>query len=163
MKKLFDRVLTALHLQKYKQIILYVFFGGVTTLTDWGVSFLLYALWGDAIEKQNFLIHGADAIAWAAAVLVAFFTNRVLVFESKRHGFSPVLGEFAAFAGSRVVTLLAQEGIVAVLFDWLGLNKYAVKIAAAVVVVIANYFIGKYLVFRKKKNAETETEEQPHE
>ncbi|MBQ0010384.1 MAG: GtrA family protein [Ruminococcus sp.] len=162
MEKIFDRVLAALHLQKYRHFILYVFFGGLTTLTDWGVSFLLYALWGEAIEQQNFLIHGADAIAWAAAVLVAFFTNRVWVFESKRHGFLPILGEFAAFAGSRVVTLLLQEGFVAVLFDWLGFNKYAVKIIAAVVVVIVNYFIGKYLVFRKKTE-ESGPEAQSHE
>ena len=40
----------------------------------------------------------------------------------------------------------------------LGLNEYVFKIAAAVVVVIANYFISKLIVFRKGK-AEKERDE----
>ena len=39
-----------------------------------------------------------------------------------------------------------------VFFTWLGFNEYIVKIAAAVLVVILNYFISKLLVFRKKKS-----------
>ena len=39
----------------------------------------------------------------------------------------------------------------AIFFTWLGLNEYAVKIVAAVLVVILNYFISKLLVFRKSK------------
>lgn len=137
---------------RYKSVILYIIFGGLTTVIDWGVTFVLYYLWGDAIEANNLLIHGADVIAWVAAVLFAFVTNRIWVFESKKHGFLPVLGELIAFAGGRVVTLLLQEGMIALLFTWLGLNKYLVKVLAAVVVIILNYFISKLFVFRKKKD-----------
>ena len=50
-----------------------------------------------------------------------------------------------------MLTLLLQEAMVFVFFDLLSLNKYAVKLIAAILVVIANYFISKLLVFRKKK------------
>ena len=137
-------------LKKHKRALLYLLFGGLTTVLDWGVSFLLYFLWGEAIAADRWLIHFADAIAWVAAVAFAYVTNRVWVFESKRNGFLPILGEIAAFAGGRVLTFLLQEAIMAIFFTWLGLNEYAIKIVAAVLVVILNYFISKLLVFRKK-------------
>ncbi len=138
-------------LKKYKSVILYIIFGGLTTVVDWSVSFSLYYLWGDAIEATPWLIHGANVIAWAAAVAFAYVTNRIWVFESKRRGFAPIVGEIVAFAGGRVLTLLLQEVLMAVFFTWLGFNEYLVKIVAAVLVVILNYFISKLLVFRKNK------------
>lgn len=138
-------------LKKYKSIILYIIFGGMTTVVDWSISFLLYYLWGDAIEATPLLLHGANVIAWVAAVAFAYVTNRIWVFESKRHGFLPILGEITAFAGGRVLTLLLQEAIMGVFCTWLGFNEYIFKVIAAVLVVILNYFISKLLVFRKTK------------
>ena len=142
-------------LKKYKSVILYVIFGGLTTVVDWSISFLLYYLWGDAIDATPILLHGANVIAWAAAVAFAYVTNRIWVFESKRRGFLPILGEMIAFAGGRVLTLLLQEAIMGVFCTWLGFNEYLFKIIAAVLVVILNYFISKLLVFRKSRR-ETE-------
>ena len=142
-------------LKKYKSLILYVIFGGLTTVVDWSISFLLYYLWGDAIDATPILLHGANVIAWAAAVAFAYVTNRIWVFESKRRGFLPILGEMIAFAGGRVLTLLLQEAIMGVFCTWLGFNEYLFKIIAAVLVVILNYFISKLLVFRKSRR-ETE-------
>ena len=138
-------------LKKYKSVILYIIFGGLTTVIDWGVSFLLYYLWGDAIDATPILLHGANVVAWVAAVAFAYVTNRVWVFESRRRGFLPILGEIAAFAGGRVTTLVLQEIIMAVFCTWLGFNEYIMKLIAAVFVVILNYFISKIFVFRKQK------------
>ena len=88
-------------------------------------------------------------LAWAAAVVFAYVTNRIWVFESRRRGAGAIALEFLSFAGARVSTLLLQELIVFVLFDLLLWNVYLVKVIAAVFVVIANYFISKLLVFRK--------------
>ena len=137
-------------LKKYKSVILYIIFGGLTTMVDWSVSFTLYYLWGDAIEATPWLIHGANVIAWVAAVAFAYVTNRIWVFESKRRGLGAIVAEVSAFAGGRVFTLLLQEVLMAVFFTWLGFNEYLVKIVAAVLVVILNYFISKIFVFRKK-------------
>ena len=138
-------------LKKHKSVILYIIFGGLTTVVDWSVSFLLYYLWGDAIDATPILLHGANVIAWVAAVAFAYVTNRIWVFESKRRGFVPIVCEIAAFAGGRVLTLILQEVIMAVFCTWLGLNEYLFKLVAAVLVVILNYFISKLLVFRKTR------------
>ena len=138
-------------LKKYKSVILYVVFGGMTTVIDWCVSFLLYHLWGEAIDAAPLLLHVANFVAWVAAVTFAYVTNRIWVFESKRRGFLPIAAEAAAFAGGRVLTLLLQEIIMGVFCTWLGLNEYLFKVIAAVLVVILNYFISKLLVFRKTK------------
>ena len=135
--------------KKHKSAILYLAFGVLTTLVDWSVSFLLYYFWGDVIEDARWLVHVANVIAWVFAVAFAYVTNRTWVFESKRKGFVPVLGEISAFTGGRVFTLALQEAFMAIFFTWLGCNEYAVKIFAAVWVVILNYFISKLLVFRK--------------
>ncbi len=138
-------------LTRYRQMILYLIFGGLTTVVDWGLSFLLYYFWGDAIEATAWLVHGANVIAWAAAVLFAFVTNRIWVFQSLKKGFLPILGELVSFAGGRVLTLLLQEAMFVIFFDILGINAYVVKIVAAVLVIILNYVISKLFVFRKKK------------
>lgn len=142
-------------LKKYKSVILYIIFGGLTTVIDWGVSFLLYYLWGDAIDATPILLHGANVVAWVAAVAFAYVTNRIWVFESRRRGFLPILGELAAFAGGRVTTLVLQEILMAVFCTWLGFNEYVMKLIAAVFVVILNYFISKLFVFRKKKTTDS--------
>jgi putative flippase GtrA len=139
---------------RYRELILYVIFGGLTTVVDWGVSFALYYVWGDAIERVSYLVHGVNVIAWAAAVAFAFVTNRILVFQSKSRGALAILRELVFFAGGRVMTLLLQELIFLVCFDFLHWNEYAVKLAAAVLVVVLNYFISKLLVFRRKNTSE---------
>ena len=136
---------------KHREVLIYLVFGGLTTVVDWAVSYLLYFLWGSAIEETAILIHVANTIAWAAAVTFAYVTNRIWVFESTRKGFLPILGELASFAGGRVLTLLLQEAMFVVFFHWLGISEFIVKIIAAVLVVIANYFISKLLVFKKEK------------
>ena len=134
-------------LKKYKSVILYVIFGGMTTVIDWSVSFLLYR----AMGTEGILLHVDNFIAWVAAVAFAYITNRIWVFESKRHGLVPVLCEMGAFAGGRVLTLLLQEVIMGVFCTWLGFNEYLFKVIAAVLVIILNYFISKLLVFRKTR------------
>lgn len=128
---------------EHREIILYVVFGGMTTALDWVISFVLYAM------QVN--VHVADVIAWCAAVLFAFVTNRILVFRSNQKGNLAILCELSTFAGGRVLTLLLQELMVFVFYDCLFWNPYVVKILAAILVVILNYFISKFLVFRKKQ------------
>ena len=139
--------------KKYKEKLLYLIFGGLTTVVDWTISFSLYYFWGAQIDLNPLLVHGVDVIAWVSAVAFAYVTNRIWVFESRTKGFARVMREIVTFAGGRVLTFLMQEGIVAVFVTWLGMNKYAIRIVAAVLVIIANYFISKLIVFRKKNES----------
>lgn len=145
-------------LKKYREQVLYLIFGGLTTVVDWGICFVGYRVFRSLIAGYPGVIHAIDTVAWIAAVLFAFFTNRVWVFRSGKKGALPVLRELGTFAGGRVLTLLMQEAIIGVFVTWQGLNEYVFKIVAAVFVVIANYFISKLVVFRKGGNEDGKAE-----
>ncbi len=131
-------------LKKYKMQIKYLIFGVLTTVVDFGISFLLYKVTNH---------HIANIAAWCGAVIFAYAVNKIFVFESKRSGIKALAGEFGAFVGSRVLSLIMQEGIFVLAVDILTLNKEITKIAASVIVVITNYFLGK-LIFSKKEKAD---------
>ena len=129
----------------HRELVTYVIFGGLTTVVDWGISFVLY--------QTNMNTHVVNVIAWTAAVLFAFITNKLFVFRSQTKNVSRVMGELIAFAGGRVLSLGVQELLFVLtvdIFDW---NRSLVKIPVAVLVVIINYFLTK-IVFRKKRDSE---------
>lgn len=139
-------------LEKHRAVVLYVIFGGLTTLVDFAICFLLYRLNLSIYvgETLDIYTHVADVIGWTMAVLFAFVTNRIWVFRSEARGALAISRELAVFAGGRVGTLLLQEGIMFVFCTLLGWNRYAMRVAAAVLVIVLNYFISKIFVFRKR-------------
>lgn len=131
-------------LKKYKTQIKYLIFGVMTTVVDFVISFVLYKVTNH---------HIANIAAWCGAVIFAYAVNKIFVFESKRSGVMAVLAEFFAFVCSRLLSLFMQEGIFVLAVDIMSLDKTVTKIAAAVIVVITNYFLGK-LIFSKKEKAD---------
>ena len=129
--------------QKYKEPLLYVLFGGGTTLVNLLV-FYAFTAW---IVLD---VLAANAIAWVAAVLFAYVTNRTWVFASRARGVRAVLREVLAFFGGRFFTLLFEEVVIWLFIKRLGLYAMAVKLVAQIVIVILNYMVSKLLVFRKK-------------
>ncbi len=128
--------------KKYKSILLYLFFGAVTTL----VNLVVFLLLRRAVTLDE---HTANIVAWCVAVLVAFFTNRRYVFFSAVGG-RAMLYEFLRFVGSRIGTLLLEEAAIFVFVTWLSLYDLAVKLVVAVAVVILNYVFSRFLVFYKR-------------
>lgn len=131
--------------KKHKEVLLYLFFGGLTFLVSLG-SFALF----DCVAGLNELV--ANVISWILAVVFAFFTNRIWVFQGYTENSKEFIHQLAEFILGRVVTLIIEEIILVVFISWLRLNSIAVKIGAQIVVIIANYVISKWLVFGKKGN-----------
>ena len=134
--------------QKYKQILAYLFFGVITTLVNWCIYGLLQTLQLDMTLS--------NAIAWLGAVLYAFITNKLFVFESKSFALGVLLREAVSFFASRVAsgaaevllpTLLYAAGLSQPLF---GLAGGVAKALVSVLVIVMNYVLSKFLVFRKK-------------
>ena len=128
--------------KKHKEGLLYLFFGGVTTL----VSFFVFWLF-EAIVALDPLL--ANLISWVVAVAVAYITNRTWVFTAHATGGYAILSEIIGFYASRVATFLLEEAILFVFVTWLALPSRPVKIAASVLVVLLNYVFSKIFVFRK--------------
>ena len=150
-----DKLLTKLHLIKFREIIIYVIVGGLTTVVDWAVFFLLDKIIPpipipEIIELINPNII-PYTIAWFAAVVFAFFANKLLVF---RYGKGNNAKTFISFLVSRILSLaiaIAFDVVLTSEIVGIGMNKYVVKLISSVVVVIFNYVIGKWIVFRKNK------------
>lgn len=133
---------------KYRELIVYVIVGGLTTLVSWAAkfawNFIFYGGTAYPTELQAVIL---STVEWVAGVAFAYPTNRRFVFQSKD---PEIFKECIKFVFSRVSTYLLSVGL-NVLLIWLGVNVYVTTIVAAVAVVIANYVISKLLVFRKKE------------
>ena len=128
---------------KYREAILYLFFGGCTTL----VNFIVYWLCTRPVDLGTGI---ASALAWLLSVLFAYGTNRRWVFESSAKGAQAVLAEMAKFFAGRVATGVMDIVIMLVTVDLLGAPVMVMKILSNVLVIILNYFISKLIVFRKR-------------
>lgn len=146
---IFDRIMSLPGLRrfyglykKYKEVLLYILFGGVSTVVSIGSFVVCESLLG-----MNELI--ANVISWILAVSTAYATNRTWVFGSKATGKAFFTEMFSFFSG-RVLTLLMEEAILLVFVTWLGLPGVWIKVAAQIAVLVGNYFISKLLVFKEK-------------
>ena len=138
-------------LLKYKEPISYLFFGGLTTVVSWAT----YALFAGPLALG---VMTANILSWACAVTFAFVTNKLWVFDSKSWAWPGWLKEAAAFVAGRLFSGAVELGGLPLLM-WLGLDQplfgvegFAAKVVISVVVVILNYFLSKFFVFRRKKD-----------
>ena len=131
---------------KYKEIILYLIFGVLTTI----VSLLSYYLLTITILDPNnaFYLQIANILSWICAVLFAYITNRKYVFESKDKNKTK---EIIKFVSSRIVTLILDMLIMGIGVSILNFNDKIMKIISQVVVIVLNYVLSKIFVFKKKK------------
>ena len=148
-KDLFDRLFSAKCLQRflpcyrrYKEPLLYIFFGAVTTLVSLGTFALFTRLFG-----WNALL--ANVLSWVLSVFTAFITNRLWVFDSHIRGWG-LWREIGLFFGGRLLTLGIEEVMLIVFVEYMKLNDLLIKILATIVVLVLNYIFSKLVVFKKK-------------
>ena len=131
-------------MERYREILLYVVFGFLATV----VSVATYWL---CVKPLHIDVLIANVVSWICAVLFAFFTNRKWVFNADSVQGKGLLAQMASFFGGRLFTLAVEEAILAVFVTWLKLDSLAVKLVAQFVVIVLNYFISKFWVFKKEK------------
>lgn len=127
---------------KYRDIIVYLIFGFLTTLVNFIVYYILYNLFSVSAAVSN-------GIAWFFSVLFAFFTNKPFVFRSKDWSREVIIPEFIKFIGCRFGSGLMETLLLLCLVDLLNFNGNIWKILISVLVVILNYVFSKFIVFRK--------------
>ena len=130
-------------IKKHKSLLAYLVIGGLTTLVNWCAYFPLRYI-------TDFPAAVSSGIAWLIAVLFAFPTNKIFVYESKQWSVRNAIIEFFSFVSCRLFSGLLEAGILYVVDDLLHMNGVVWKILASVIVVILNYLSGKLLVFRRK-------------
>ncbi|MBR1714926.1 MAG: GtrA family protein [Treponema sp.] len=133
--------------KRHKEVLLYLFFGGLSFLVNLG-SFMLCASLFDMNELA------ANVIAWIITVLFVYVTNKLWVFKVELHTHGEFVLQIVSFFVARVGTLVLEEVIIFCFITKLKLNSVAVKVAAQIVVIVANYIMSKLVIFRKKGNEE---------
>lgn len=129
--------------EKYWDILAYLFFGVLTTAVNYAVYLPCYNLLGMSAVVSN-------VISWIAAVAFAFLTNKPFVFKSHDWSAKTVFPELTKFVGCRVGSGLAETLILLLTVDILGWNGNLWKLFTQIMVVVLNYVGSKLLVFRKK-------------
>ena len=144
LKKLFGR-----------EIVLYIVCGVLTTAVNFVSLYASLRLFGltDAINEKA-EVNTANIIAWIIAVLFAYFTNKLLVFESKSFEKKVVIKEFSSFTLARLFSLGVEEAGLFILNTLLNFNVYFVKIVLAIIVILLNYALSKYIIFKNKNKIE---------
>ena len=129
-------------LAKYRSIILYGFFGVLTTIVNLSSYYLFY----------NYLCVpnvASTIIAWTLGVLFAFVTNKLWVFDSKKYDAETMRHEIFSFLGTRIGTGLLDVVIMYLAVDVMSWNSSIWKLISNVIVIILNYIASKLLIFKK--------------
>lgn len=129
---------------RYRDVLLYLIFGGLTTLVNYLIYFPLHHFCALSAALSNI-------VAWIGAVVFAFLTNKPFVFQSHDWSRAVVLPELGKFIGSRVFSGLLETGYIALTVDVLKWHSLAMKLIASVAVIIINYVASRWLVFKNKK------------
>ncbi len=186
MKKLYEKIFSLKFFKMFLKIpiiknfltyemLSYLFFGVMTTVVNFVIFFVSDKILGnDAITEFSlfgfmFKVTYEDIstfIAWIFAVLFAYVTNKIWVFESKCKEPAVVLKELLSFFGGRVLSFALFESLgfmlVRNLFILTGimsenLSKWIAKILMAVVVVIFNYVVSKLVIFTNNKQEKVDS------
>ena len=134
-------------LQKYRELLLYLIFGVLTT----AVNYLAWWVLAPFFETSTVPV----AAAWILSVLFAYLTNRKFVFDSRVTGGRALLLEMGSFFAARALSGVLDLCFMWIFADWLGFDSRIVKLLSNVFVVIFNYVASKLVIFRKKGPSET--------
>lgn len=129
---------------KYKETIYYLVFGVLSTIVNIGVYILC-----TRTLNIDFII--SNWIAWIAAVIFAYITNKFWVFESKKIQIKFLIKEFLSFVSCRIVSGIIEMFLMYVMISILSINDFAVKITTNIVVVILNFIFSKLIIFKEKQ------------
>lgn len=127
-------------IKKHKQIIMYLFFGVLTTL----VNVVAYWLFSSPLSLDTVI---STILAWAVSVAFAFVTNKLFVFEAR--GVKRLPWEMLTFFASRLFTGLLDVGIMYLFVDVIGANDILIKIISNLVVIILNFVLSRLIVFAR--------------
>lgn len=127
-----------------KEATLYGIFGVLTTV----VNLATYhgALWAGMSYGY------ANGVAFVLAISFAYITNKLWVFQSQTEDLKSLLSEIGKFLMARLGTFVFEMAGLWLMIDGLGWNEWLPKYVMTVLVILLNYVLSKWLVFKKNKD-----------
>ena len=141
MKSLINKLLSN------KEVLLYLVFGVLTTT----VNFIVYTFFTRVLLVDELI---SNIFAWVFAVTFAYVTNKKYVFSSKSTTAKQLTKELTSFFLARLFSLGVDMSIMYIGIRVLFVFDMYVKLFSQVVIVILNYVLSKFIIFKKEdKNA----------
>ena len=125
----------------------YVIIGAFTTVVNYVLFLMLCYL--TSMGNSNTGITAANIISIFAAIMFAYFANKHVVFKSQTSAIRELIYEMVRFIAARLSTMAIEVVGVFFIVSVAGREPFIGKLLVQILVVIGNYFISKYLVFKK--------------
>lgn len=126
------------------EVVVYVFFGALTTFINWISYLIMKQLFNQSTAFSN-------AFAWIIAVLFAYVVNKKFVFKSSQHSIGSLFREFILFIAARLLSFGFDQAFMIITVDRIGLSDGFAKILSNIFVLIMNYFASKIIIFKTFK------------
>ena len=130
-------------LQKYDEVIKYLFFGFLTTL----VSVFIYWFF-TKLFHVNYMI--SNVLSWIVSVSFAYITNKIFVFKSKCESEKDIIIEIYQFFKYRVLSLVIDIFLMYLFVEVFSIDDMVSKLIVQFIVIVLNYLFSKLFVFKKK-------------
>ena len=128
-------------LEKYKSVLMYLFFGVCTT----GINVASYWLFYTFLSLPNVV---SSILYIVISLLFSFIKNMLLVFDCSCFDNQFLSNEIPTFFGARLLSGVIDLGIMFVFVDILFSPAMVVKFISNVFVVIFNYIASKLVIFK---------------
>jgi putative flippase GtrA len=128
--------------KKYKEVMMYLIFGVLTTL----VNILSYVVFTRLFKID---VYVSNVIAWILSVLFAYVTNRKYVFNSNIKTLKGKIKEITSFYACRLLTFGIDMLAMYILIDLFNINDMLSKVVVNVIVIVLNYIFSKLIIFKK--------------
>ena len=128
-----------------KEVLLYLVFGVLTT----AVNFVVYTFFTRFLIVDELI---SNVFAWVFAVSFAYVTNKKYVFSSKTTSIKQLTKEMSTFFIARLFSLGVDMIIMFIGLRILFIYDIYVKLFSQIVIVILNYVLSKFIIFKKEDN-----------
>ena len=135
--------------REHREAMRYLVFGALTTV----VNILAYVVCAKLVlgnmQNEDLRVNISEIVAFVVALIFAYVTNKLYVFDSKTTGIKDLIREMISFTGCRlfteVISILMMNMAI-----WFNINDIFMKILANIVVIILNFIFSKLIIFNSK-------------
>lgn len=148
-----NRIKQLIKSEAFRELFVYGVVGVLATVVNYVVYFAvtrLVALIAGVSPEHAALIAVGNVLSWIAAVSFGFWANKKYVFRSADWGKETLKKELSGFVAARVFSLVLDIVAVELMVHAMGINDLISKLVSNIMVIIVNYFLSKFWVFRKK-------------
>lgn len=139
MRAILRRLFSEKGREQIKELVRYGIVGLTTTLVNLAVYHIL----------QFFLDYRiANGLALIASKSYGYFANKLIVFRSRSDSVKELVGELMRFVFARGMTAVVDFVGLILSVEVLGFDRVISKYVIQIIVIIMNYVLGKFVVFR---------------